>query len=514
MSATIHPTGLERYQSDLLALLRLALPMIGMTISRMLMGFIDFAMVSQLGTAAQAAISPSALLLFVIACVGMGMAQGVQTFVSQADGRGEPQRAGAYVWQTLYIALMLGALGAPVATFVGYWFPLLGQLGHHPPDVQAMEIRFLSYGLWSIGPMIACAGLESFYNGIRRPMIGLTAVIVSLVTIAVGNYVLIFGHWGFPAMGIAGSGLATLLAWVARMLVLAFPLWWPSIDARYRTRRTFALRGRELLDIVRIGGPISAQWLVDIGAWLVFMELMMPPYGKAAMAGANVSIQFMHLSFMPALGIGMALTTQVGNAIGAGSPAEAVRRVRIARGLIMAYMGLMSLLFLSGGEWLASLLTFEQDPALRAQVIEMARIMLIWCALFQLSDAMCIVYSFALRGAGDTRVPAMLFAACCWVIFVGGGYMMTRLLPGWGVSGPWSMCTLYIVVLGVLLAWRFHSHAWRRIHLFASAAEPPPDTGDVGPRPPVSEPVAPPTNVEPVAPPTGLEPASGLRSAE
>lgn len=447
-------------------LLWLALPMIAMTISRMLMGFIDFVMVSQLGTAAQAAISPSTLLLFTIACLGMGMAQGVQTFVSQADGRGEPERAGAYIWQTLYLAAVAGVVSAPIAFFTPDWFGLIAAAGKHPSDVQHMETEFLRYALWSIAPMTACAGLESFYNGIRRPLIGLVAVVASLVTIALANWALIFGRFGFPEMGIAGSGVATVLAWVVRLAVLCVPLSWRSIQQRYGTLSHCAPDIQKLRDIARVGGPVAFQWVIDIGAWLVFMQFMMPPFGKDAMAGANLAIQFMHLSFMPAIGLGMALVTQVGNAIGAGAPDLAVTHVRVARTLIIGYMGLMALVFVFAGRPIAELLCYEQNPLDRAAVLSATVQMLIWVALFQVSDAICICYISGCRGAGDTKVPALYFAYCCWGIFVVGGYAVAWLAPGLGFNGPWAMCTLYIVVLGVLLWRRFHSEAWRDIRLF------------------------------------------------
>ncbi len=449
-----------------LALLWLALPMVGMTLSRMLMGFIDFVMVSTLDTASQAAIYPCTLLLFTIACVGMGMAQGVQTFVSQAEGRGESHRAGAYLAQTLVIAAAATVVSAPLAWLCPNWVALLGHAGGHPADVQPMEVRFLTYALWSIGPMTASAGLESFYNGIKRPMIAFYAVLASLVTIALGNYALIFGHWGFPAMGIAGSGLATLLAWCVRLAVLLLPLASRSLDERYHTRHGFRLGGRQLLDILRFGSPISFQWLVDIGAWLVFVQLMMPPNGKVAMAAAGIAIQFMHLSFMPALGIGIALTTQVGNEVGAGRPEEAVLRVRVARRVICGFMGLMALLFALAGGPLASLLCYEQNAAVHSEVVSTAAAMMLWVALFQVSDALCIVYSFALRGAGDTRGPAVLFAACCWGIFVAGGCLLMWRAPQLGYHGPWAMCAAYIIILGVLLLRRFNSRAWEKIRLF------------------------------------------------
>lgn len=461
--------GPTRRDSPMLALLSLALPMIGMTVSRMLMGFIDFAMVSQLGTAAQAAISPATLLLFTLACIGMGVTQGVQTFVAQAEGRGEPHRAGTYVWQTQHLAVLVAAATAPLAWLTPWWFPWLAALGHHPPDVEAMEVAFLRIALWSVGPMTACAGLESFYNGIRRPGIGLAAVLVSLGTIALGNYALIFGHFGLPALGIAGSGVATVLAWTVRLAVLLGPLTWRSIDERYRTLRGMGLRRGAMGDLVRVGAPIAAQWLVDIGAWVVFLQVMLPRFGPVAMAASSLGIQYMHLSFMPAVGVGIALTTQVGNAIGAGRFDEAELRVRVARRVILGYMGLMGVVFVLAGGPLAGLLCFEPDPVRHSAVIQAAARVLVWAALFQLSDGLCIVYSFALRGAGDTRVPALLFALCCWLIFVAGGLTVAVAAPRWGADGPWLMCTAYIVVLSVLLWRRFHSAAWRRIRLWERA---------------------------------------------
>lgn len=466
------PAELPSPAAATIELLRLALPMIGMTVSRMLMGFVDFLFVSTLGSAAQAAIYPSALLLFTIACVGMGLAQALQTFVSQADGRGEPHRAGPYLWNTLSLSVAAAALSAPIAVFTPTWFAWIGAAGAHPAEVQQLEIAFLSWALWSIGPMTACAGLESFYNGIRRPMFALVGMLAGLATIIVGNYALIFGHWGFPAMGIAGSGAATLAAWCVRLVVLLAPLAGRELGRRYGLFGGLRPRLERLSEILRIGGPIAFQWLVDIGAWLLFTEAFIPSFGTAAMAAAGIAIQYMHLSFMPPLGIGLALTTQVGNAVGARAPALVVLRVRVAQRLIVAYMCVMAGVFLAAGRPLAGLLCSEADAGLREEVLTAATAMLAWVALFQLPDALCIVYSFAARGAGDTRVPALLVAVCCWGIFAGGGWMMLRFAPQAGFHGPWAMCTLYIAVLGVLLVRRFRSRAWERIRVFSGDAQP------------------------------------------
>ena len=199
---------------------------------------------------------------------------------------------------------------------------------------------------------------------------------------------------------------------------------------------------------------------------MVFLVLIIPPLGTTIMAASNIGLQLMHLSFMPAVGVGIALCSQVGFAIGEGRPERAVLCARVALRVVGVYMAAVGLLFWLAREPLVSLL--NGDPKIIAAG---ARVM-IWVAIFQISDAMCIVHLNALRGAGDTRWPAVAMGVCCWVIFAGGGWATAKFLPAWSLNGPWSMCTLYIVVLGVLLLLRWRSGYWRTIRLFANQPGP------------------------------------------
>lgn len=460
MSATTRqPTTLAR-ENDLASLLRLAWPIMGMTVTRMLMGFVDVYMVSMLGTDALAAISPASIFVFAAACLGMGAATSVQTFVSQADGRGRPREAGGYIWQVFYIAALFVMVIPPLAATTPSWFGWIAHFSHTAPGVAEMEIDYISISLWSVPAAVLCAGLQGFFNGIQRPAVGLWASVVSLLFNIAGNWLLIYGKLGFPQMGIAGAAVATTAAWVIRALIMTAWLLRRDIDAEYATRHTMRLDWAKFRGIWRIGGPTAVQWLVDIGAWVVFLTIIMPPYGTVAMAASNVALQYMHLSFMPAIGIGMALCSQVGFAIGERQPERAVRKARVAFTVTGVYMGAVGLLFLLGGGWILRL--FTQDP----EVIAVGRVVLIWAAVFQVFDAMGINYMNALRGAGDTKWPAMIVGFCCWVIFVLGGWLSPYLLPGIGFNGPWMFCTLYISTLGLALWWRWRAGTWRSIELF------------------------------------------------
>src|SRR6185436_11766354 len=163
-------------------------------------------------------------LLFTISCLGMGVAQSIQTFVSQADGRGQAHVAGSYAWQSVYLGLIMGLIAIPVALTVPVWVGAVASFASVPPEVEQLEVDFLSIAMWFVLPATVTAGLEAFYNGVSRPRVALVAILASLASVTVGNYVLIFGHAGFPAMGIKGAAISTVISWCVRMSVLFVPL--------------------------------------------------------------------------------------------------------------------------------------------------------------------------------------------------------------------------------------------------------------------------------------------------
>ncbi|MCA9243162.1 MAG: MATE family efflux transporter [Phycisphaerales bacterium] len=456
LESAIRPGGQESDAAIRSSLLRLAAPLVGMTITRFLMGFIDFAMVSWLGTTEQAAISPATMVAFVIGCVAMGITTAVQAFVSQADGRGERYVAGAYAWQSLYIALIFGAIGVPLGLTTEYWFGPIAALGKHTPQVAELEIAYIQISMLFLAPVIASIGLNGFFMGIQRPGVALTATLVALVINAFANWVLIFGNLGFPKLGVAGAAIATSLGWMIRsgiMLVV-------SNDAEYHTRRSWRWDWKRMRDLVSIGAPTSVQWLLDLGSWVVFMIFIIPPFGEAAMAATNIAMQYMHMSFMPAIGIGMAVCSKVGFCIGERQPNQAHRYAHTGFRMVAVYMSAVGLVFLFAREPLIWL--FNKETA----VVSVGGAIMIWVAVFQFFDAMCIVYSNALRGAGDTRVPAIFSSLSCWIIFIGGGVAMAYGARGFGIAGPWTMCAMNIIVLGLLFRARWNSNRWQRIKLF------------------------------------------------
>jgi MATE family multidrug resistance protein len=481
----------QKPRSLTMELLVLAMPIIGMMVTRLAMTTIDVVMCGQLGTEALAAISPASVFVFVVGCLGMGIAHGVQTFVSQVDGRGQPREAGGYVWQSFYIALLSVPVVLLAVRTAPQWFGWLAELGQHSPRMVALELSYIEIAMWTVPFSIACIGMNAFFSGIQRPGITLAAILLSLVVNVIGNWLLIFGATviipvldvtvTFPRLELAGAAIATVLGWATRAVVLFAALMLPRFENTYRARSAWAPDWPKMAGLLRVGAPTSIQWFIDLGSWTVFLVLIMPPFGTEVIAATNAGLQLMHFSFMPALGVGIALSSQVGYAIGEGRPEMAVVRTRIALRVILAYMLSVGVLFLLIPGPLLAL--FNPTP----EVLRLGAAVLAWAALFQFCDALCIAHMNALRGAGDTRWPAVVVFLCCWVIFVGGGYTVARVFPEFGLNGPWAMTATYICVLGGLLAWRWHAGKWRDIRLFdqpaavetAPAPDDAPDTGAV-----------------------------------
>lgn len=449
-------------RGEIRRLVTLGLPIVGTTMSGMLLGFTDFLMVSQLGTEATAAISPCTMLLYTFLCLGLGMANSVQTYSAQAVGGGRPKEAAAYAWQALYVGLAF----VPIAWFGTMMLPALWSRVGHDPVVQEMELAYSEVVLWCIPVAIFCVGLEGFFNGVQRPKVALVSVMTAVVFNAIANYALIFGKLGFPAMGIRGAAVATLVSWVVRLTILGFVFrnreFRRDFDSESQWRPSFNRIG----GILRVGGPTGIQWTLDVGSWFVFLTVLIAGFGTATLAASNIALQFMHVSFMAALGIGSAVTTLVGHAIGERKHDLAALRARAGLIVTSVYMGVIGLVFLAAGRPLVDLLSNDAD------VISVGTGVLVWAAVFQLFDAMGITYVHALRGAGDTRWPAILVIVCNWGVFIVGGYLVSRYLPRLGHHGPWMMCTLYIILTGLALRGRFLRGAWRKIELFKADVKP------------------------------------------
>jgi len=464
------PGLLSAPSSGVREILWLAFPIILGMASSTLMGFVDFLMISRVGVGPAAAAGPAGILVFTFISFFSGILSCTNTFVAQSFAKQDFGECSRYVWQGLYIALLAGVAGLllwPAA-------PALFALLPHEPNVRALETVYFQSRLLSVWSMTAVISMTGFFQGIGRPRLPMIVAVAANVLNALLNWVFIFGHLGSPVMGIFGSGLATAFAGAFQVAVLVGLFLSGEYARTYRSRRLWRLDRTRMTQLFRIGWPAGVSFTLDIGTWGIFITVIIGSFGETALAASNMAAQFLPLSFMPTVGLGVAATILVGQNIGRRDLLTARARGTTAILLGIAYMCFMGVLFFLFREPLIRLFlghpATSQEAATNASIVALGARILILAALFQAFDAMGIVTASALKGAGDTRFPAVITVIFALALFLPLCWVFTSFWD-WGVVGAWGAASLYIAALGVTLVLRWRSRAWESIDIFAKPVE-------------------------------------------
>lgn len=462
--------------------LKLSFPASMSMLSGTIMLFVDGIMVAGHNPTALAAQGIGGIMSFVPISLALGMLTSVNTFVSQNLGAGRLKRCGQYAWAGMIIAVLFSLMALPLlidTKFLFKWFP-------HSNEVKALETMYFRYMLAGMSLFLCSRVLEQFFFGIHRSLIVFVSVFAANICNVGANWVLIYGKFGLPALGLEGAAIGTVSSTGLLMIILLLVFISPKMHRKFDTRSARKVKRKECMEIFRVGWPAGVQFCNDIMSWSVFNAILVGMFGTAHLVASITVMRFMQLSFMPAVGVGIATTAIVGRYIGLGQPHIARRRAHTAVILCMTYMGLCGLAFWLFGQdlvrWYITLVPRHGEAADVSieQVVAIGSGVMICAAVFQLFDALGIVFVGALRGAGDTLWPMCVTMLTCWPIIVGGGLLMVYYMPELQSLGPWITASAYVIILGPILAWRFESEKWKKIDLLKKQEDPiqltPPDT--------------------------------------
>jgi MATE family multidrug resistance protein len=431
----------------------LSAPAILTMISQTIMWTVDAAMVGHVGKAELAAVGLGGILVWTVYSFFVGLTSVVNTDVSQAYGAREYRRCGMYMWQGLYITL-----GAAAALYILRAFvPQLLALMAPPPEVRELASDYIQIRMLSALFFLVYYTHSHFFRGIGDTMTPLKVLAVAHVVNIVGDYLLIFGKGPFPALGVEGAAWATSFANLLAAVLFVGRTYTPTMRARYALLEEWRARREQIVRLLRVGFPIAVHFFLDMGSFLVFSAYI-GRMGTESLAANQIAIQILALSFMPAQGISQAATTLMGQYIGAGAPALAKRCAYTTLKMGLYYAGFIAALCLSIPEALVRM--FNADPV----VVLLGRKLLIWCAFFQIFDAVQFISDGALRGAGDTRVPMLIIVGGAWLVFLPLAYLFGTVLGG-GVVGAWAGATLYVVFISVLMFLRLQRERWRELSI-------------------------------------------------
>lgn len=423
--------------------LRLALPLIIGQLGQMLIGLSDTMMLGWLGVTELAASSFANTIIYLPMMFGIGMSMAVSIRVSQARGANEPAAARAALRHGLYITLALGVLTVVMAFAV---LPFLG-LFKQDPKVIAIAPNFFLLIAVSMIPAMASMAVKNHADAMNRPWpvfwISIGAVFLDVLL----NWMLIFGHFGAPRMGLEGAAISTI---ISRALSLGCMIWWcvrdPGMKEWVPIRWFRAPDWPAVRDLLRTGFPASMQLLAEVSAF-VAASLIIGNMGQAAMASHQVAITCAATIFMVPLGVSMALTVRMGEAFGAKKP-ETMRPIVLSGWLMgIAFTVLSATSFIVFNRELAR--SFIEDPA----VLDVAAKLLIVAAAFQFCDALQIISAGALRGLDDVHAPAWIAFWAYWVVSIPLGWVFAYPLA-MGVTGMWWGITVGLTITAVMLGRR------------------------------------------------------------
>ncbi len=440
-----HPS-LALWRHDFRLTLHLALPLIFAEVGWMSMGIVDTIMVGRLPNSA-VAIGATGLgqsLYHGVAIFTGGLLLGMDTFVAHAYGREDLDDARHSLVNGLFLAF---ALTPVLMLAVSFWPALMQRFGISPELVEPMRpyLRALN---WGSLPLLAYFALRRYLQAVNVAHPIMFALISANLVNAFGNWVLIYGHLGFRAMGIAGSGWSTCWARVYMAGCLAITLLW--VESK-RLRPGWAGMMRidvsRMAALLKLGAPAASQILFEIGAFSAAAALC-AKLGPIPLAGHQIALNCAALTFMVPLGISSAAAVRVGQELGRRDPDAARRAGWSAIFIGVGFMACSGAVFVSIPKFIARL--FTPDPA----VIRVGAQLLLVAAAFQLFDGLQTVATGALRGAADTRTPMLANFVAYWLMGLPIGYVLCFAV-GWGALGIWiGLCGgLMIIGSALLVAW-------------------------------------------------------------
>ena len=434
--------------AEVRATVAVAGPLAAANLAQMAMGFTNTVIVGSLGSAALAAAGLGASLYFTVAIVCSGILTAVAPLAAHAIGASDNRRAGRVAGAGLVLAVLLAA---PVVAALLAASRLLVALGYQP--ALAAEIgHFLGAIAWAAPGFLGFAVLRSFLVAASHSRTVMIALILCVPMNAGLNWILVFGHLGAPALGIAGSGCATaVIQWLMFTGLGSYALAAPSL-ARYRMRPS--LRGwDEIGRILRLGVPIGGILGLEIGVFAT-TGILMGLLGADALGAHQLVMNCISVVFMVPLGIAQAATVRVAVALGSGMPEAARRAGVVALALGVAYMAIMAAVLVAAPRAIARIYVDIEAPANRG-LVGIALQLLVIAAVFQVFDGVQAIAVGALRGYRDTAIPLLLAVIGYWGIGFAGGWLLA-FPAGYGPIGLWSGLAVGLAAVAVMLTVRLH----------------------------------------------------------
>ena len=439
------------YPDHMRATLRIGLPLIGGHLAQFVIGLTDTVMMGWYGVEALAALVLGSTVFFVIFLMGSGFAWAVMPLVASAEAEEDEVTIRRVTRMGMWLSVLFGLAFLPL-----FWFsaPVLIALGQDPALAADAQIYLRITGI-AVIPALLVMVMKSYLAALERTSVVFWITAIAALGNGLANYMLIFGNWGAPELGVAGAAWASMVVQVISLMGVVIyarttlpehnlfqRLWRPDFDVMAR--------------VTRMGVPIGLTNLAEVGLFAA-SSIMMGWLGTIALAAHGIVLQVATAAFMVHLGLSNAATVRAGNAFGRRDSAHLKRGAWTVIALSGTMAALSIIIFLTLPTPLINLFLAENEPD-RAAILEIGIGLMAMAALFQLADGAQVLALGLLRGVQDTTVPMIMAAISYWGLGLSAAWVFGFVL-GWGGTGVWFGLVIGLAAAAVMMMTRFWSKA-------------------------------------------------------
>lgn len=430
----------------------LAVPVMASHLGQVMVGVADNMMVGQVGYIPLAGASLGNAIFYFFMTFGLGVSFAITPLVGFADGEGNKKQCGQVLRHGLVVNSILGVLLFLVVMVVANYLHLLGQ----EAAVVEQATPYMFVIGFSMIPFLVFQSFRQFSEGLSMTKVPMVVSVSMNVLNIILNYLLIYGKFGFPELGLLGAGIATLIARIAMAIVMVGYVvssnrFKPYLDGLGIKNLDFNL----IKDLLRIGIPAGLQFVFEVGAFSM-AAIMMGWINASTQAAHQIAINMASISYMTVSGLGAAAAIRVGNQLGMKKYKVMKRAVLSLVAMGVALMVVFAIIFILGKDTLP--LLYNNQP----EVVKVASSLLVIAALFQISDGVQVISLGGLRGMKDVKIPTLITFLAYWVVALPLGYILAFKYD-YGAEGIWYALFLGLTIAGIWVYIRFVRLANKKI---------------------------------------------------
>ena len=448
---------MNKKQLTLQDILAIALPMIISQASETIMLFADRLFLSRLGKEFMAAAMSGGLTSFTAVSLFGGIVGYTNALVAQYYGAKRLNKCSQSANQAVYLSLFLYPMLFLSIPLVYQFFKIVG----HSPSQLTLEFSYFKILMFGSIFFLLRNSFTGFFLGIGKTKVVMFANIVGMVVNIPANYILIFGKFGFPALGMEGAAIGTLLGSFVIFLIQFSVYFSRKYRILYGTGREFRIRMKLLHKLIKFGTPAGFETFLNVGAFNIFIQLM-HSYSSDVAAAVTIAFNYDLVAFIPMIGLSFATTTITGQQVGANNYEGARLGVKLSMKVGLAYSTVMMVFFIIAAGPLVRVFT-SGLPGSVTSIESTAIILLRLTSLYTIGDVMQLVFAGALRGAGDTKFVMIVSVVIHW-IFAGISFFLIKVL----VVSPilmWIFFIIFVLIMGFVMVLRFRTDRWEQIKL-------------------------------------------------